>query len=289
MCWLRRNNLAGRYGCNPILIRFECRDETLKPAVGVAMIVSPRPDAEFFHVVAHGCDAAGMLAGGVAEKFDDLVRRAKGNEIPKGLETGNQTNGLSLILGNECSEELAGVESSVEEVVVVDESIFHSRGGKNRGQLRLPNTLGEPRAARALSKMKRNIIRQALNLLTRILSGDSNQNWLVKTAAQEFYLSALDKSFQILEIFRMSLFEPFQQPSRIVQADAKKRMTEEQLNKRQIGFLVGVLDYGVEIAVGLVRVNQKDEIKTSHVHASACKSQDTRLRRFLPAKPTNIR
>src|SRR5579859_225476 len=231
MRWLRRNNLAGRYGCNPILICFECRDEMLKPAVGVAMIVGARPDAEFLHVVAHGCHAARMLSGGVAKKFDGLVRAAKGNEITKGLETRNQTDGLGLILGNESSEELAGVESGVEEVVVVDEGIFHTCGSENRGQLRLPNALGEPRAARALSKVKRNIIREPLNLLASVLSGDGNQNGLIKTAAQEFHLSALDKNSEALEIFRMGFFEPFQQPPRIVQADAKKGMAEEQLNK----------------------------------------------------------
>jgi hypothetical protein len=66
-------------------------------------------------------------------------------------------------------------------------------------------------------------------------------------------------------------------------------MAEEQLDKRQIGFLVGALDYTIEIADGLMRVNQEDKTKTRHDHASACKSQDTRLWRFSPAKPTNIR
>ena len=271
-----------------MLIRFECRDEALEPAVGVAMIVGARPDAEFLHVIAHGRNAARMLTGGVAKKFDDLVRAAKGNEITKDLETRNQTNGLGLILGNESSEELAGVESGVEKVVIVDESIFNTGGSENRGKLRFPNALGEPRAARALPKMKRNVIREPLNLLTRILSGNGNQNRLIKTAAQEFHLSALDESSQALEILRMGFFEPFKEPAGIMQADAKKGMAEEQLNKGQIGFLVGVFDYAVEIADGLVRVNQENEIKARHVHASACKSQDTRLWRFLPAKPTEI-
>jgi hypothetical protein len=85
----------------------------------------------------------------------------------------------------------------------------------------------------------------------------------------------------------MNPFEPFEEASGIVEADAKKGMTEEELNKRQIGFLVGVLDYAVEISDWLVRVNYEGQIKTRHVQASACKSQDTRLWRFLPAKPTN--
>src|SRR6185437_2849909 len=90
-------------GADPILIRFEFGDETFQPAICIAMIVGPRPDAEFLHVVAHGRDSAGPHTGGFAEKAHDFLRAFVWDEIAKSFQPWEWNHRRTLILGHESS------------------------------------------------------------------------------------------------------------------------------------------------------------------------------------------
>jgi hypothetical protein len=60
------------------------------------------------------------------------------------------------------------------------------------------------------------------------------------------------------------LFDPFQQAARIVQAQSHGRVPLELFEERQVGLLVDLFVYGIEVADWLMRVNQKYEMKGGH-------------------------
>ena len=62
----------------------------------------------------------------------------------------------------------------------------------------------------------------------------------------------------------MGALDPFEQRTGVVQSDANRRMTRENLDERQIGLRVGAFDYVIKVSNRLMRVNQKDELKFRH-------------------------
>ena len=59
----------------------------------------------------------------------------------------------------------------------------------------------------------------------------------------------------------MALLAPFKERPAKVQADANSQMAMQALDERQIGSLVGLLQYRIEIANRLVTVYQENEGK----------------------------
>ena len=78
----------------------------IKPAVFVAKIVRAGPHAEFFQVVAHGREAAGMRGGG-AQKIDGFFDVVEGNQIAEGLQAGKNIYGVAQILAEIVAKELS--------------------------------------------------------------------------------------------------------------------------------------------------------------------------------------
>ena len=59
----------------------------------------------------------------------------------------------------------------------------------------------------------------------------------------------------------MASFKPFEQRARIVQSYPHAGMSFQVLHEWQVGALVRLLEYAVEIAYWLVRVNQENEME----------------------------
>ena len=102
------------------------------------------------------------------------------------------------------------------------------------------------------------IVAQAIDLLAAVFLRNRNQYWLVKTAADHFQLIALLQATQKIEIFRMCIFDPFEQAARQMQSEANLGMLIEQFDEWKIAVGVCALDYVVKIADRLMSVNKKD-------------------------------
>jgi len=144
---------------------------------------------------------------------------------------------------------------------VVHERVGNVRGGKNSGKLRLPNALGEPRARRNPAKVFFDIGGQTRDLFALIFGRDGNQDRFVKTAANEFDLTALDQSSQASEILRPVLFDPCEERAGIVEAEVNSWVRFEVLDEREIRSVVGLFEDVLEIAAGLVCVNEQGEME----------------------------
>ena len=85
------------------------------------------------------------------------------------------------------------------------------------------------------------------------------QNGLVIAPAHQFHLAAFHQFTKLLEIFRMTLFQPLEQNSGKMQAQVNAWMRVQRAHKRRIGFLVGIFDDVIEVSHRLVRMNDKSE------------------------------
>jgi hypothetical protein len=68
------------------------------------MFERTRPATELLHVVAHGGKTVRMGLSGLVQIFHDVVDGVPGNQVAQRFLTGDEPNGLTLVLGNVISE-----------------------------------------------------------------------------------------------------------------------------------------------------------------------------------------
>src|SRR2546430_3451230 len=199
------------------------------------MFVRSRPDAEFFHAITHGSNAARMDGGGIASISNDVLNFAEGNEIAESFLPGIEPHGLATVLGDVGAKEFLGLEARGEEMHVVNQGISNIGRGKRGGKLWLPNALGEPRAGRWLAEVLLQVGGQASNLFVLIFGRNRDQNGLVETATDEFHLAGLDQIFQPGKILRPMFLNPGEERPGIVEAEMNLPMLFKVLDEWKIG------------------------------------------------------
>ena len=144
----------GRGDGEPIGSAFKRGEKTLHPAtVRVTVIVGSRPGAEFFAIVARGGHAARISGSGVSQEAEGVFRRAKREQVPQGFEAGKDANGVPAVFRDVIAVKLVKFKTSGQEVHVVDDGVLDARGGQNAGQLRFPDTLGQPGSRRGRTEL----------------------------------------------------------------------------------------------------------------------------------------
>jgi len=256
-----RQIIAGRGNLQPFRVFLEGGKKIGEPAILVTVFVGSRPNAELFHVIAHGGDAAGVCAGGIAQIGDDVRDFAERNEIAQGFLAGVEPHGAATVFGKVGAKELFRFEAGGKKMDVIDKGISDVRGGKHGGKLWLPDALGEPGTGGKLAEMFLEISGKAGDLLELIFGRDGDQNRFVKAATDEFHLAGLDKIFQASEIVRPVFLDPGEQRPGIVETEMDAGMPFEVLDERKIGGVVGFFEDVLEIAAGLVSVNEQREME----------------------------
>ncbi len=225
------------------------------------MFVRSWPDTELFHVIAHGRHAAWVDTGSIAQIGDDVFDFAERNEIAQDFLPGVQPHGPATVLGDVGAKEFFRLETRGEEMHVVNKGVGHVRGGKCRGKLWLPNTLSKPRAGRKPAEVFLEIGGQTRELFALILGRNRDQDRFVEAATDEFHLAALHQHFQASEILKPVFLDPGEKRPGIVEAEANFWMPFEVLNEGNVAGVVGFFEDMLEIATGLVRVNEQSEMK----------------------------
>jgi len=98
-------------------------------------------------------------------------------------------------------------------------------------------------------------------LFALIFRRDGDENGFVKAAADKFHLAALDQFFQADEILGAILFDPGEKRTGIVKAEMNAGMSFKLFDEREIGSVVGLLEDVLEIAAGLMGVNEQREME----------------------------
>src|SRR6202022_607548 len=184
---------------------FQCGEEILDPSISVTMLKRARPDAELFHVVAHGRHAIRVRVCSVAQVRGDLLDGAEGNQVAQYFLAGNQADGLTFVLGDVVTEELLGLKAGGKKVNVVEHRVADVGVGQDRGELRFPNALCKPCASRTLAEVVLDVIGEANDLHPLVRGGNGDQDRLVKPSAHHLDLTVPDQSSQALKIFGVML------------------------------------------------------------------------------------
>jgi hypothetical protein len=97
-----------------------------------------------------------------------------------------------------------------------------------------------------------------------VFGRDRDENGLVEAAADELDLLAVDELAQEIEKFRMIEVKPLQKRAGIVHPETNRRMAKQQVEERKVAAGIGLRVDVVEIADGLVGVDEKNEMKLGH-------------------------
>ena len=192
---------------------------------------------------------------------DDLFDFAEWHEVAKLFLAGIEPDAPAAIFGDIGAEEFFGFESSREKVDVIDKRVSDVCRGKDGGELRFPNALSKPRAGRDTTEVPFEVGSKAHDLFALIFQRNGNENGFIKAAADEFHLTALDQFFQAGEILRAMLLDPSEKRAGIVKPEMDAGMFFELFDERKIGSVVGFLEHVLEIAAGLMGVNEQSEMK----------------------------
>ena len=140
-------------------------------------------------------------------------------------------------------------------MIVVYQGVIDSGARQRAGQGSFPNALGKPCTLGAAAKMFFNVIGEPQNLFGAVFGWNRNQDRLVEAAPHHFNLPAFHKLPEAVEKFRLAMFDPFQQRSRIVQPDSHARVAENSFQERRIRLSIRSLEHVVEIPDGLMGMN----------------------------------
>src|SRR5579859_4701891 len=202
-----------------------------------------------------------MNIGSLAQKGDDLLDFAKGDDVAQLFLAGIEPHAFAAVFGDVRAEEFFRLEAGGKKVHIVHKRVRDVRIGEGRWKLRFPNALGKPGPGGPLSKMFLQVAGQAGDLLALVFGRYGNEDRLVKSAANEFDLSALDQFFQGVKIFRAMLLKPGQERPGIMKTHMNAGMIFELLKERKVGILVRFLKNVFKIAARLVGMNEESKME----------------------------
>ena len=102
---------------------------------------------------------------------------------------------------------------------------------------------------------------EARDLLELVFGRNGDENGLIKAATNELNLATLDQFSKAVKIFGAMLLDPGEQMTGIVKTEPNGGMFFEMLQKGEIGIVVRFFQNVLEIAAGLVSVNEKSKME----------------------------
>ena len=142
---------------------------------------------------------------------------------------------------------------------IVENDVFRAGGGHVGCQALFPNPFRYPHAANLCAQAVFQIIAIAANLPDPIARGNHRQNRLEEGAADDFHSPRRHQRRQAIQIFRMMRIEPFDQRAAGVQRDLELRVAFEQIEKRPVAVLIGLLENTIEVADRLMIVQNEQK------------------------------
>jgi len=221
------------------------------------------PGAELLAVVAEDRDRAGVLFRHLGQILDRLLRRAEGDQVAEPLAAWEHRKHAAFVLGQQMAGQLIVGQPGRFEVEVVQHGVFDAGVNQVAGERLLPNALGRPEAADRRAQPVLQPTGVAANLTNPILRRNHRQDRLEIRAAENLDPPGLAQTGQTVEIVRLVFGQPFHQRAARVQRHFQRVVAAENIEKRQIAVLIGLLEDVVEISDRLVVVqgqNQTDGI-----------------------------
>ena len=154
------------------------------------MLPGRRPGPELLAVVAHHPDPLAVLGGVLAQVVDDLVDVAERDPVAQALLGPEDAQQLALVLGRVGAPQvLLGDRRGAEVGVVEDRPVVAGRDERGR-QVRLPDALGQPGAARPPPEQRLELVAHPAQLADPVALRQRGEDRLVVAAAEDLDLVA---------------------------------------------------------------------------------------------------
>src|SRR6185437_10361653 len=180
--------------------------------------------------------------------------RAEGQRLAQEKIGGHDGQPCALIFGAPVAMQVGGGNAGELEVGVVEDGEVEAGPGQDACDLRLPNTLGQPCAARAEAEVAVERGAEKIQLRTLMRGRNDGEDGLVVAAAEELEAAGGEELAQKVEVLRMPFGQPVEEEAAEVQVEAQPGTAAGGLKEGQVGGLVGLLEDRIEVARGLVGV-----------------------------------
>ena len=223
------------------------------------MLVGRRPCPELLAVVAHRPEARAVVGGVLAQIVDHVVNVAERDAVAESLLRPEHRQQMALVFRRVGAPQVRLGDRGGPEMRVVENRPAVAGGDERRREVRLPDALRQPRAARTASGDLGHLGCHPRQLPDPIALGQRRQHWLVIAAAQQLDLVAPHERAQPFDEVRPLRSQPLQQRARVMERQADARMALEGLEHRQVGLAVDVGKHPAEVADRLVVMDRQGE------------------------------
>ena len=208
-------------------------EELLEPAVFVNALVRTRPRAELLAVVRiHDEARAGRMP--LAQLFDRRAHVAERDEIAQLHAAGEHDHRQALVLGDVRLAGLVPLETSAQEMLVVEDGVRDAGLSEERREVRFPHALGEPCAERPLPEDRIDPVGERADLPDAVAPRHAHEHRLVVAAREELDLTAPHEVGQVADDVGPVRLEPVEERSGEVEARFHFGMAIEGGHERRI-------------------------------------------------------
>ncbi len=200
-----------------------------------------------------------MFRGDLAQVVDRLLRRGEGDGVAEPLAAGKYREHAALVFGQQVAGQLRFAQSDRLEVEVVQHGVFDAGIDQVAGEGLLPDALRHPQAADRGPQAVLQPAGIAADLSDPIARGNHGQDGLEIGPAQNLDPPLVDQLRQPVYIVRVMRGQPFHERAADVQRHPQRRIAAEDVQKRAIAVVEGLLEDVVEIADGLVIVQGENQ------------------------------
>ena len=145
------------------------------------------------------------------------MRLAERDEVAEPLGAGEDLQEPAVVLGEVVAEEVRLGQAGALEVEVVEDGVLDPRLGQGRGQVLLPDPLGDPDAPRGLAEGLAEVGGVVADLPDPVAPRDHRQDRLVEAPAEDLDPPGLGQRPDAGDVLGVPLDEPLQQRPRGVQ------------------------------------------------------------------------
>ena len=223
------------------------------------MLPRRRPGTELLAVVAHDADALATLGRVVPEVGDDVLHGAERDPVPETLLGAEDGDATTLVLRGVGAPHLVVRDGGGPEVRVIHDGPRVSRVMERGGHVRLPDTLGEPRAAGTLTEQRGELRRHPSQLSHPVTFGEGGEHRLAPAATHDLHLAVGVQRGEPLDRLRSLAPEPLQERTGVVETDADAGMPLQGLDHGQVRGIVVGRDDVPEVAHRLVVMEDERE------------------------------
>ena len=251
--------------CSQSRFSVSASKKRLEPALFVDPAVRAGPDAELLGVVVDDRTAQPVFGCEFAEVFDAFFDGMERDQVAQFFENGEELQRASLVFGHVVAEKFVRAQARAQEMRVVQGRVLDVRVRQDAREMRLPDPLRQPHAARRLVE---GIAAESLHpayLRVRVAHRDGAEQRLVVAAAHDLDLPGRGQPGQALDKGGAVRAEPVPERSGIVERHVYGGEALEHLDKREVGLLVCALEDKIEIARRLVRVAAENQIDGFHI------------------------